>query len=193
MTRASSAADEPSPHPSESPPAESWRSRIVRYVALAIIGVLAFYWFAQKTGGPEVGTPAANFDLPQSSSNERFNLASHRGTPVVVEVVASWCTTCEQSAPTLIRASQAKRAREVQFVAVSMDDSRAIARELKRSWHIPYPVLHDDGSFARQYNVSLLPTVILIDADGTIAHAKSGPPSAEQLEGWLSSVGAKAM
>jgi hypothetical protein len=46
-------------------------------------------------------------------------------------------------------------------------------------------VLHDDGSVAKAYAVSVLPTLLVIDEQGEIRHAVNGAPSRDQLERWL--------
>lgn len=159
-------------------------------IALVTLG-LAFYWFGRRSSGPEAGAPAKDFSLVVvAGTSGRVSLADLRGRPALIEVVASWCGVCRRAAPVLAAAAQAPRQREVRFLAVSVDDDPSVARALAREWHIPYDVAHDDGSFARSYGVSLLPTFVLIDAAGTVRQVATGAPSPESVERWLSEVGA---
>ena len=57
---------------------------------------------------------------------------------------------------------------------------------MQQSWPIAYPVVVDDGRVSRGYGVSLLPTFVLIDRDGTIRRVSSGVPSRRTLSRWLS-------
>jgi cytochrome c biogenesis protein CcmG/thiol:disulfide interchange protein DsbE len=157
---------------------------------LLALGALAL-WLGRRTSGPEPGTLATDFALPVvSSERETFRLSEQRGKPVLVEVFASWCSVCRRAAPTLSEVARAPRQREVRFVGVSVDERSEDARAVAREWEIPYAVLHDDGRFARSYQVTLLPTFVLIDAEGKIRRVSSGSPSRKELESWLGELGA---
>lgn len=158
-----------------------------RYADYAIFGAIAVAGVAlvmARSGGPDVGGQAADFELPLVDSDGSFKLADHRGKRVVLEVFASWCGACRRVTPELA-ALHRERGDDVVFVAVSVDDSPERARAAKERWGIPYPVLLDDGSVAKDYGVSVLPTVILIDESGEIRHATNGAPSRSELERWL--------
>lgn len=158
-----------------------------RYADFAIFGAIAVAGVAllmARTGGPDVGGQAADFELPLVDGDGNFTLADHRGKRVVLEVFASWCGACRRVAPELA-ALHRERGDEVVFVGVSVDDSPERARDAKERWGIPYPVVLDDGSVAKNYDVSVLPTVIVIDEAGEIRHATNGAPSRAQLERWL--------
>jgi peroxiredoxin len=71
------------------------------------------------------------------------------------------------------------------FVGVSVDESRQKAEAARTEWGIPYPVALDDGSVARGYAVSLLPTVILIDKHGKVRRSVAGVPSKSELDEFL--------
>ena len=103
---------------------------------------------------------------------------------MLVEVFASWCGACQLSAPTLAAAFEDHRA-SVRFVGVVIDDDPAEAARVKGDWAIPYDIALDDGSVSREYNVKLLPTIILIDKLGKVRRVSTGMPSRSQIEGWL--------
>lgn len=163
----------------------------LRLLAVLVALGVALHWFGRRSSGPEEGTPAKDFALPLvSGAAERVQLSELRGRPVLVEVVASWCGVCRRAAPTLAAAARAPRQREVRFLAISLDEDRSDAAELAKKWDIPYDVAHDDGRFARSYDVTLLPTLILIDPEGRIRHVSTGAPRPSELEAWLAEVGA---
>jgi len=164
----------------------------LKYVVYFAIAAAIFAFMSRRNSGPDEGIVAADFELP-TVSGSTFHLAAEHGHPVVMEVFASWCPTCRRTTPMLAEASQTTRARKVQFVGVSVDDNGAAASAVKRAWKIPYPVIHDDGRVARLYKISLLPTIIVIDAEGRVRHVFTGMPRRSTLEGWLSDLGAKAL
>jgi cytochrome c biogenesis protein CcmG/thiol:disulfide interchange protein DsbE len=158
-----------------------------RYADYAIFGALAVAGVAllmARSGGPEIGGPAPDFALPLVDGEGEFKLAEHRGKRVVLEVFASWCGACRRVTPELA-ALHRELGDGVVFVGISVDDSPEQARAAKERWGIPYPVLLDDGSVAKDYDVSVLPTVIVIDEAGEIRHATNGAPSRAQLKRWL--------
>lgn len=159
-------------------------SRLIDYAIWAgLLGAMVFV-VMRRNSGPETGRPAAAFDLPLVGSDGRFNLAEHRGKPVLIEVFASWCGACERSAPTLAETFQDHRAK-MTFVGVLVDDDPKQAAHVKDEWGIPYDVAFDDGSVSRNYNVKLLPTIILVDQSGTVRRVTTGMPTRGQLEGWI--------
>ena len=163
----------------------------VRPALFALVAGVLIYYVTAPSSGPEVGTIAQDFDLALASGNgKRFRLSDHQGSPVLVEAFASWCRACRNATPVLVEASRAERAREVRFVAVSVNDSPGDAFQAARSWGIPYDVAVDDGSFAHNYGISRLPTILLVSAEGKVVHAASGSISRSKLESWLDEVGA---
>ena len=162
-----------------------------RYALFFAAAVALAMLLIPRRGGPDVGEPAKAFELPLVDRDARFALAEVKGQPVLVEAFASWCSACRSAAPTLAAAAQATRARPVRFIGVSVDDSPEQARRAKEGWRIPYDVALDDGSFSRDYGVKLLPTFVLIDAEGRVRRVSTGRPSATELERWLADVGAE--
>ena len=159
-------------------------SRLIDYAIWAAIGVAFVAVLRRRSSGPEEGSRAAPIDLPLVGEQGRFQLAEQQGKAVVVEVMASWCGACRRAAPVLAEAYRSLDPEQVTFVGVSLDDNMAEAAALKAKWAIPYDVALDNGSVARDYNVSLLPTVVVIGRDGTIRHVSSGVPSKSDIERW---------
>lgn len=152
------------------------------------LGVVALFGVLVLRGGsgPREGAQAHAFELPLASGAGQFRLADQRGKPVLLEVFASWCGACERAAPMVDEVYREAAKQGVVFVGVSVDDDAKAAARVEQSWPISYPVALDDGSVQRGYGVSLLPTFVLIDRDGTIKRVSSGVPSRRTLSRWLS-------
>lgn len=146
-----------------------------------LLGVLV----SRGTSGPREGTTAKPFQLPLADGSGVFRLDEQRGKPVLMEVFASWCGACQHAAPMVDDVYREAAKSGVVFVGVSVDSDVKDAKRVQESWPIAYPVAVDDGSVQRAYGVSLLPTFVLIDRDGTVKRVSSGVPSRRTLSRWL--------
>lgn len=163
-------------------------SRLIDFALYGAIAVALYSFVSRKMSGPSKGVQAAAIDLPLIGASEsRFRLAEHLGKPVLIEVFAGWCGACESSAPAVIEAFKKHGGRGATFVGVSLDGSDEDALRVKREWGIPYDVVRDQGrQVSAAYKIEVLPTFVLVGADGRVRHVSTGSPSASQLDGWLS-------
>jgi peroxiredoxin len=163
-------------------------SRLIDFALYGAIAVTLYTFVSRKFSGPSKGVEAAAIDLPVvgAASPARFRLAEHRGKPVLIEVFAGWCGACRSSAPAMVEAFKRHGASRATFVGVSLDSSDEDALRVKREWGIPYDVVRDDGKrVTSAYQVEVLPTLVLVGADGKVRHVSTGAPSASQLDSWL--------
>lgn len=174
-------------------PSASGKNSLRVFLLLAALGVAAIL-LGRRHSGPETGVPATDFELPVvNASGGNFRLSAQRGTPVVMEVFASWCGVCRRTAPAVSAAAAAPRKREVRFIGVSVDDDVEEARRTAREWGIGYQVLHDNGVVGRAYRIKSLPTFVLIDADGRVLDARVGALDERGLERWMTEIGAQRL
>lgn len=159
-------------------------SRFVDYAIWAALGVGLLVLLHGGSSGPEEGSAAPPFELPFADREGVFRLDDQKGKPVVMEVFASWCGACRRATPALSEAFRAHGS-DATFVAVSLDDRREDAVAAKREWGIPFDVAHDDGSVARAYRVSRLPTVVVIGADGVVRYTTTGSASPSTIARYL--------
>lgn len=163
-------------------------SRVIDFALYAAIAVMLYTFVSRKMSGPSEGTEAAAIDLPLvGDRGSHFKLADHRGKPVLIEVLASWCGACRTSAPTVVEAFR-KHGHGVEFIAVSVDSSEQEAARVKREWGIPYDVALDDGRLSKDYKIEVLPTFVLVGRDGKVRRVSTGAPSASELDRWLTDI-----
>lgn len=102
---------------------------LVGIAGAVVVGALAFAVVAASSGnsgGPGVTDPA-RFDLPKLEGGGRVQLAAYRGTPVVVNLYASWCTACRTELPGMASVAR-ELAGKVVFIGVdSVDSGRGLA------------------------------------------------------------------
>jgi thiol-disulfide isomerase/thioredoxin len=112
-------------------------------------------------------TPALKFKNPDGGD---FDLTKFKGTPVLVNLWASWCAPCIKELPTLqaLEAGQAEEGK-LGIIAVSQDtapqgsvDAFLGERDIGR-----FAAYHDpDMGLISALGVQVLPTTVLYDAQG---------------------------
>lgn len=126
--------------------------------------------------------PTNPYALPEfdKAAYDRM-LARQRGTPVLVNIWASWCGPCRQEAPFLEAASEAYGDR-VQFVGVDILDARDSARAFMHESGWTYPSVFDpNGAIRDALGILGQPATLFYDADGTLVKSWLGPLTREAL------------
>jgi cytochrome c biogenesis protein CcmG/thiol:disulfide interchange protein DsbE len=127
------------------------------------------------------GTPLPDGTFEHLSGGGSARFADYRGTPIVVNVWAAWCPPCQQEMPDFERVHQAMGDR-VRFVGVDRADGRSAAQSFAAQRGITYDLLFDpDDTFAPGVGVAVMPTTLLVSADGIVVKTLSGTVSADAL------------
>jgi thiol-disulfide isomerase/thioredoxin len=109
-------------------------------------------------------------------------LKALRGTPVVVNLWASWCGPCRFEIPFLQRAFR-DHGTKVAFLGVNSDDSADNAAKMVRELPMPYPSVVDDrANLVGRLGARGLPVTVFYDAEGKQEYVHQGAyPSADKL------------
>ena len=109
-------------------------------------------------------------------------LTQLRGTPVVVNVWASWCGPCKAEAP-LLHDAAARYGQRVQFVGVDILDSLDGARSFIADHAISYPSVFDPpGAIRDSLGMLGQPVTVFYDANGKVVSTWDGQLSEQVLE-----------
>jgi thiol-disulfide isomerase/thioredoxin len=115
----------------------------------------------------------------------RLDLATMRGTPVVLNVWGSWCSPCRKEAPALQSAYQQLKPQGVSFVGINTRDSIAGGQAFERAFTVGYPSLLDTGGLLLRLHGAVgpeaIPTTLVLDPQGRIAARFSGPITTRTL------------
>jgi len=121
------------------------------------------------------GNVAPNFSL-KSLDQREFSLNSllQRG-PVLAAFFKISCPVCQFTFPFLERLYQRYGSGEVSFLGISQDDARS-TREFASEYGVTFPMLLDDNGYpvSNAYGLTNVPTVFLIDTDGTVKVSSMG-------------------
>jgi peroxiredoxin len=153
----------------------------------AIVAIVLAVYFrgggnTQLTGPAALaGHPAPSFTVG-SLSGGNSGLDSYRGRIVVMNLWASWCPPCRAEMPDLQRLYQAYRSRNVVVIGVDQGESAERVAGFAHSLDIHYPILLDQQQqYGRVYAALGLPTTIVIDRNGIVAHGFDGVLSYPQM------------
>jgi cytochrome c biogenesis protein CcmG, thiol:disulfide interchange protein DsbE len=149
----------------------------------ALIGLLVYGVTATGRGqtlddaiasGQRPAAPAVA--LPRLEGGAKVALADYRGTVVVLNYWASWCTPCRQESPLLERWHRRLSKRGGTVLGVDSLDVTDDARAFVREFGLTYPMLRDrDGETQRRFGISGYPETLIVDRDGRIAALQRGP------------------
>jgi peroxiredoxin len=124
-----------------------------------------------------VNKKAAEFSLPTLDS-KAISLGDYRGKKkVVVSYWASWCGPCRMELPILAEFYKKyhKDSSDFEILAISIDEDRGSAETYANSAKLPFPVLLDpDSRVAESYSVEAIPSLFVIDTNGTIVYGSTG-------------------
>ncbi len=100
-------------------------------------------------------------------------LSDLKGKPVVLSFWASWCGPCRKELPAL--AALAAKRGDVHFLAVNVDRDRAPAEKFLKELKLPLPIAFDpDSAVVSQFDVVVMPTMFMVDKNGTVKFRKTG-------------------
>jgi thiol-disulfide isomerase/thioredoxin len=118
---------------------------------------------------------------------QQVDLASYRGSTVVLNVWGSWCGPCQKEAPALQAASVALAPKGVKFLGINIreDGNQARAKAFERTYGITYPSLFDSTGYLLALRgvvaANAVPSTVIVDAQGRIAARISGPTTKDTL------------
>lgn len=116
---------------------------------------------------------------------QRVALSSLRGTPVLVNFFASTCVPCVTEMPAL-EAVYKELGDKVTFLGLAMQDRPEDAQALVARTGVTYRTAQDkDASVITALGGTVLPTTVLLDADGKIVATHSGKLDAAGLRSLL--------
>ena len=110
-----------------------------------------------------------------ASAETNLKLESHRGRVVLVDLWASWCIPCRRSFPWMNAMLQKYADDGLVIVAVNLDSDRRDADRFLKAYPADFSIQYDpNGVAAREYQVDVMPTSILLGRDGEPVERHAG-------------------
>lgn len=133
--------------------------------------------------GVQAGMRAPGFRAP-TVVGKALSLHALRGRPVVLDFFTSWCAACRAEAPSLEAVFRQEGGR-VWVVGVDMavsEPSLAAVSTFAQTYGITFPIVLDrTGQVSDTYQVQSIPTLVFIDASGTVRATANGDLTYSQI------------
>jgi peroxiredoxin len=144
----------------------------IRRPLLALLLAAAAPWTASAPLAPTA--PAPDFTL-RTLDGQKLRLGEQRGRVVLVNFWATWCGPCRQEMPHLNKLYEKYKSSGFVLLGVNVDDDTRQAAGVADKLGVKFPVLPDaDKRVSRQYDLSAMPSTVLIDRDGKVRYLHRG-------------------
>jgi peroxiredoxin len=142
-------------------------ARLILAAALAV---------AANTAAPAIAPLATAPDFTLHTMNgPNLRLAEQRGRVVMVNFWATWCGPCREEMPQLNRLYQKYKGAGFVLLGVNVDDDTRKAADVAGKLGVTFPVLLDtDKTVSKLYDLSTMPSTVLIDRDGKVRYVHRG-------------------
>lgn len=172
------------------------KRNIILLIGLIILG-LGYYWYIHADTdsnkpsstigtGVRVGQNLAPFSLDSLTGSKVT--VGQSGKITVINFWATWCPPCQEEMPDLeifARRNQQK----IDFYAVNLHESEEKIKNFMNENKYTMPVLLDkDGAIAKKFQVTAIPTTVIVNKHGMIKYRKSGAMTINELEGIINSL-----
>lgn len=132
---------------------------------------------------PQIGFQAPDFIL-SDLEGDSYQLNNLKGTAVVINVWASWCTPCKAEMPAIQNIYEQYADENIIILGINdtRQDSVSEVLDFARKNDLTFPILLDyEGMVSRDYQVQALPTTFFISPQGEIVDIVIGGPMSEAL------------
>jgi peroxiredoxin len=142
--------------------------------ALAVLPLAAAMLVAMPARAATVAQSAPDFTLP-SAAGPNLRLQEQRGRVVMLNFWATWCGPCKREMPQLNRLYTKYRASGFVLMGVNVDEDPQNAIGVSSKLGVQFPVVFDSAKrVSRLYDLSTMPSTVLIDRDGHVRYIHRG-------------------
>lgn len=166
---------------------------VVRSVILSILTAAIVYTIYTSATKDQIevlkiGDDAPDFVLSDIEGNEH-KLSEYEGQGVFLNFWGTWCEPCIEEMPAMDRQYEIYSDQGVQVLAVNIAQSQTEVSNFRDQLNLTFPIVIDkDKSVMEAYNITPLPTTILINPEGKIEKIFSGGLTDENIAMFMESI-----
>jgi peroxiredoxin len=146
-------------------------SSLTRYAFILCAAFMLISCPDDNRPGPAQNTDARiapDFTLG-SLTGQDFRLSNHRGKPVLLIFLTTWCPSCKSEIPHYRKIYETYGKQGLEVVMIDSQESAGTVAHFASRMQIPLKVLLDpQGDVSSIYAVTGVPTMVLIGKDGKV-------------------------
>lgn len=147
-------------------------------------------WVPQSSGAPLAAPAIVNYSAPELTltdlQQETVSLSDYRGRVVLVNNWAIWCPPCKAEMPELLAYYEAHTRDGFVLVAIEAGSARDAVAAFVKAYGLTFPIWLDPHADALDaFQNWTLPSSYLIDQEGIVRYAWSGPLNQQTLENYV--------
>ncbi len=129
---------------------------------------------------------APDFNLKDVLQGKDYSLSQFRGKVVVINFFTFFCGPCREEMPDLNKINNELKGQGLQTLGIALSSDPTQIRFLVKQLGLEYPVLSGTDKVSQEYgNISVVPTTVIVDKSGNIAHKIEGTRKKEQFIGLI--------
>src|SRR6201991_4434020 len=146
----------------------------MRMIRLLLAAALATASALAAAANPATNAVAPDFTL-RGADGRNVRLDELRGQVVLVNFWATWCGPCREEMPRLDSLYQKYHKSGFVLLGVNVDDDPHTALATAAKLGVSFPVLLDtDKKVSKLYDLSKMPSTVVIDRDGKVRFLTRG-------------------
>lgn len=117
-----------------------------------------------------------SLELP-TTNGDSFDLATEKGTVVVLDFWATWCEPCSKAVPVLNKLRNSEKGKSMHFWGINTDNPANLEEilEKEKSWGMEYPSLLDsDWKIVNKFHINGQPAMMVFNANGKEIYRQYG-------------------
>lgn len=159
------------------------RKNILQVLLAVILIAAAWNYYQSRQPRFNAGEQAPDITFALASGDS-LSLESLRGKTVLVHFWGSWCGPCRQENPHLVDFYQKYHTKGLEVISISVERNQIGWEKAKAELIWPYHIIESgrfDGPAATLFNVHQIPSLFLINKNGTIIGTNPGLPLLDKL------------
>lgn len=126
--------------------------------------------------------PAPQFTL-DSRAGAKISLAQYKGQVVMLNFWASWCGPCRQEMPLLENIYKKYSKMGFTLIGVNVEPDSKAANAVLEKIPVSFPIVYDrDSKVSKLYDVSGMPSTVIIDRKGQVRMLHKGYKPGDENE-----------